>query len=396
MLMRVVVACAAIVLATGAWRASEGVTSEHGITARSDARDTTLERIAVAPRNGETIYRTTCTACHGVDGAGAPRTTVGFSNPLPDFTDCNFASREARSDWAAIIRDGGPVRSFSRIMPAFRDLLTPDEIKRVVAYLKTFCSDRRWPQGELNLPLAQRVEKAFPEDEIVLTSNIATKGPGSVSNDIIFEKRFGARDQIEVDVPFSFVQRPGGSSWIGGLGDVSIVPKHVFFNNSATILSGSAGVILPTGDQANDLGSGTTAFEGNVLLGQILPSRSFFQFQGNLEIPTDLSRAPRSAFWGGALGTTIPFGPISRLWSPMIEVTGQRDLVSGAPVEWNVAPQFQITLSALQHVRANIGVDIPLTQRDSRHAQILAYVLWDTFDGPLLQGWKGWCPGCQP
>jgi hypothetical protein len=56
---------------------------------------------------------------------------------------------------------------------------------------------------------------------------------------------------------------------------------------------------------------------------------------------------------------------------------------------------MQVTLSALQHVRASIGVNVPVTQRDANHVQILTYVLWDTFVGPLTQFWHGWCPGCQ-
>ena len=351
---------------------------------------------ARADRTGEEIFRSTCIGCHGADGAGAPRTTVGFAVPLPDFTDCNFTTREARSDWTAIVRDGGPVRGLSRIMPAFRELLTSEEIARVVSYVQTFCRDKRWPRGELNVPLAQTVEKAYPEDEMVLTSAVDTKGPGSVSSHLIFEKRLGARDQLEIDMPFGFMGREG-QSLVGGLGDISIVPKHVFFNSpaSGTIVSGSAGVILPTGDRSKDFGSGTTAFEANVLGAQLLPRRSYLQFQGGVELPTDRSRAEQSASWGLALGTTIPFGPISRAWSPMVEVTGSRDLVGGAPVEWNVVPQFQLTLSALQHVRASLGVDIPLTERDARRSQLLFYVLWDTFDGSLFEKWKGWCPGCE-
>jgi len=349
-----------------------------------------------ADRTGEEIFRTTCIGCHGADGAGAPRTTVGFGVPLPDFTDCNFTTREARSDWAAIVRDGGPVRGLSRIMPAFRDLLTPAEIERVVLYVQTFCQDKRWPRGEFNVPLAHDVEKAYPEDEMVLTSAIDTKGPGSVSNHLIFEKRFGARDQLEIDLPFGFSGREG-QSWVGGLGDISIVPKHVFLSSiaSGTIVSGSGGVILPTGDRSKELGSGTTAFEVNVLAAQLLPRRSYLQFQGGVELPTDRSRAEQSASWGAALGTTVPFGPISRTWSPMVEVLGSRDLVSGASVEWNVVPQLQLTLSAPPHVRASVGVDIPVNQRDERRAQLLMYVLWDTYDGSLFEKWKGWCPGCQ-
>ena len=371
---------------------------ELGHVTAPASRDSSLyRRHSGAPSTGEEIFRATCAACHGVDGAGAPRSTVGFAVPLPNFTDCYATTAEMTVDWAAVIRDGGPVRGFSRIMPAFRDLLTPEQIRSVVAYMRTLCRDRRWPLGEFNVALAQTTEKAFPEDEFVLTSAAATREPESVENHLIYEKRFGIRTQLEVDMPFGFVERPDGASWAGGLGDVSVAGKHVFLASmaSGTIVSGLAGVVLPTGDQATGLGTGTTAFEGFILGAQLLPSRSFFQFQGGVTLPVDLSRAPRSAFWAGALGTTVAVGPISRIWSPIIELTGTRDLVSGAPVDWNTVPQFQVTLSALQHVRANVGVNIPLTHRDTRSTQILAYVLWDMADGPLFTGWKGWCPGCE-
>lgn len=289
------------------------------------------------------------------------------------------------------------MRGFSRIMPAFRDLLTPEQIRRVVTYVRGLCTDPRWPHGEFNVPLAETTEKAFPEDEVVLTGALTTREPRSVDNHLIFEKRFGVREQVEVDVPFGWVGRAGGGSWAGGIGDVSITEKHVFVASpaSGTIVSSLAGVILPTGDQTLGLGTGTTAFEAYVLGAQLLPSRSFFQFQGGVVLPTNPSLAPRSSNWGGALGKTFAIGPITRIWSPIVELTGSRDLVSGAPTDWNVVPQFQVSLSALQHVRANLGVNIPLTQRDTRSATILAYILWDTADGPLLQGWKGWCPGCE-
>jgi mono/diheme cytochrome c family protein len=357
--------------------------------------------VRLAPRlspldSGQQIYRTTCVACHGANGAGAPQTTVGFTNALPDFTDCNFASRETSADWYAIVRDGGPVRGFSRIMPAFRYLLTPRQIQNVVAYVHTFCSDRRWPRGEFNLPLALVTEKAFPEDELVLTGLAETSGPASFENHLIYEKRFGARDQIELDTPFGFRNRPD-SSWLGGLGDISFTNKYVLFSSlqSGTILSGLAGIVLPTGSEALGLGTGVTTFEGALLGAQLLPHRSFLQYQGTIEIPTQLAIAPRAASWSAALGTSVPFTQITRLWSPMVEVTGSRDLVSGARAVWSVVPQMQVTLSALQHVRANIGVNVPVTERDANHVQILAYVLWDTFDGPLTQFWHGWCPGCQ-
>ena len=369
-----------------------------GYSSSATSRDSAAyHRRAVDASTGEEIFRTTCAACHGLDGAGAPRSTVGFAQPLPNFSDCSATSAEMTVDWAAVIRDGGPVRGFSRIMPAFRDLLTPEQIRRVAAYLRTLCPDRRWPVGEFNVALAQTTEKAFPEDEIVVASALATRAPRSVENHFIYEKRFGIRTQLELDFPFGFVARPGGASVAGGLGDISIAGKHVFVANlsSGTIVSGLAGVVLPTGDQAIGLGTGTMAYEGFLLGAQLLPARSFFQFQGGLTVPVDLTRAPRSTYWAGALGKTFGLGPITRIWSPMVELTGSHDLVSGAPVDWNVVPQFQVSLSALQHVRLGVGAVVPLTQRDTRSTLARAYLLWDIADGPLLSGWKGWCQGCE-
>ena len=368
----------------------------HGPGPVAIARPHALPLRGPAPYTGEEIFSATCAGCHAADGKGAPRSTVAFAVPVPDFTDCKATTAESTVDYAAVIRDGGPVRGFSRIMPAFRDLLTADQIQRVATYLRTFCPEPAWPRGELNVALALITEKAFPEDELLITSTASTRGPASIENHLIYEKRFGQRTQLEVDVPYGFVERPG-KSWVGGLSDASIAAKRVFYASSASgaILSGLGGVVLPTADARTGLGTGTTSFEAIVLGAKLLPARSYFQFEGGVNLPTDVSSTPRSAFWSGALGKTIAFGPITRIWSPMIEVAGSRDLTRGASVDWNVVPQFQLSLSALQHVRAGFGVNVPLTQRKTRDSQIMAYLLWDMADGPLLQGWKGRCTGCE-
>jgi hypothetical protein len=35
----------------------------------------------------------------------------------------------------------------------------------------------------------------------------------------------------------------------------------------------------------------------------------------------------------------------------------------------------------------NAGVRFPLTNAGSRQTEVLVYLLWDWFDGPLLGGW---------
>ena len=71
----------------------------------------------------------------------------------------------------------------------------------------------------------------------------------------------------------------------------------------------------------------------------------------------------------------------------MIEVQAKRELVGGEVWSWDLVPQFQVTLNTRQHVMANIGVLLPLTDADLRNTGLYFYVLWDWFDGGLFEGW---------
>ena len=44
----------------------------------------------------------------------------------------------------------------------------------------------------------------------------------------------------------------------------------------------------------------------------------------------------------------------------MLEVLGARSF--GAPTDWDVVPQLQVSLSGLQHVLLNVGLRIPVQQ----------------------------------
>lgn len=340
-------------------------------------------------RSGEELYRFACAACHGADGAGAPESQVGFDDPLPDFTDCSFNTPEAAADWFAVAHDGGPVRAFSRRMPAFGAALTAAELERTVAYLRGFCEDDTWPRGDLNFPRALVTEKAFPENEALLTTTIQTGTSREVTNALIYERRLGARSQWEVQIPVT-MQAAEDSRWRRGLGDVAVAVKHVLFHsmNSGTIVSAAGEVVLPTGKESEGLGSGVMKFEPFIAAGQMLGSSSFVQTQVGAEIPRLRERAEREAFWRGAVGTTFVQGEFGRSWTPIIELTAVRELEQGRPVEWDLVPQFQVSLSKRQHILVSGGLRIPLNERGERHVQALTYVLWDWFDGGLRDGWR--------
>jgi hypothetical protein len=128
-------------------------------------------------------------------------------------------------------------------------------------------------------------------------------------------------------------------------------------------------------------------FEPFVAFGQVLPRDGFVQAQAGVELPFDSDKGPREAFWRVALGRSFTEGRFGRTWSPMVELVAARELESGHAADWDLVPQMQVTLSTRQHIMASGGVRVPLNAREGRHTQIVFYLLWDWFDGPLFGGW---------
>lgn len=340
---------------------------------------------------GKQIFEAACIGCHGSNGKGALESSTAFERPatFPDFSDCSGSMRERENDYKAAIYYGGHGRGFSEIMPSFSEALTIPQIDKLVQYLRSFCAEPGWPKGELNFPRAMATEKAFPEDEAIITTAITTKGTPSVSNELAYEKRLGKLTQLELGIPFSAAKDSG--NWYGGVGDIRVGLKRVLGQSlrTGTILSAQGEVALPTGNRNRGFGNGVTLFETFGALGQALPGNSFVQVQAGMEFPTSSKNLPRATFWRTALGKSIQADRgLGRMWTPMVEFLADRDLVKGARTNWDVLPQFQVTLSKRQHIRANVGVRVPANNTAGRSTQVVFYLLWDWFDGGLREGWK--------
>jgi mono/diheme cytochrome c family protein len=357
------------------------VTAAPAAHAQSGARGLT---------SGAAIYQAGCAGCHGPNGEGAPPASTAFDRPatFPDFSDCASTTPELDVDWKATITHGGRGRGFSRIMPAFGDELTAAQIDAVIAHLRSLCREPSWPRGELNLPRPLRTEKAFPESETVYTMAFSAHRSPDLDSEVGYEQRLSLRDQLEVAVPFASVHDADGAR-VGGVGDVALGLKHVFFSSRHAIVSGQGEVVFPTGNTSKDLGSGVTTLGAFASYGQVLPASAFVQFQLGTDQPTDTASSPRTIFWRAAAGRSFrQEGGLGRLWSPMFEVVSDRDFGEGAAANVDVVPQFQVTLNRRQHVRVNVGLQIPATNTTGRSKQIVCYVLWDWFDGGLFEGWK--------
>lgn len=337
-----------------------------------------------APRTGREVYESTCIACHGPDGrAGVNLELEQIAKP-PDFTDCAFASREPDRGFLAVAHNGGPARGFSPLMPPWGTSFTEDELAQAIRHIRTFCTDARWPRGELNLPRPFVTAKAFPEDEAVVST---ASQSGSTVTKFIYERRFGPLNQFEVIVPISAV-RPTGSQRATGLGDAALEFKRTLVHSLARghIVSATAEFVLPTGDEARGLGGGTAVFEPFVTFGQILPGRSFIQAQAGFGLPFENGH-DKELFWRAAMGTSLEAPTFGRVWSPMVEILAARPLVARATTEWDVLPGAQLTLNTRQHVRVAGGVRLPVTDASRRNKTVMVYLLWDWYEGGFFSGW---------
>ncbi|HEY0875085.1 MAG TPA: cytochrome c [Vicinamibacterales bacterium] len=335
-------------------------------------------------RTGREIYESVCIACHGPDGRGGVNLELEKIVKPPDFTDCAFAAREPDRGFLAVAHDGGPARGFSPLMAPLGGAFTQEELQLAVSHIRTFCTDDRWPRGELNLPRPLVTAKAFPEDEMV----VSTAGQsGNVTTKIHYERRFGPVDMVEVILPVSSVQGPS-NGWSTSIGDLALEYKRTLAHSldRGNIFSLTGELVLPTGSQRRGLGKGYAVFEPFATFGQILPGDSFIQMQGGFAIPLEGGHDDE-VFWRTAVGKSFEQRRFGRVWSPMLEILLARPLGHDGKAAWDLLPGMQVTLNARQHVRLAGGVRLPVTDADVRKKSVIVYLLWDWYEGGFLQGW---------
>jgi len=319
-----------------------------------------------------------------------PQTTAGFKRPdtFPDFTRCDQTTAELNTDYKAVIVHGGPFRGFSQIMPAFGEALTDQQINAAIEYLRGFCTNTHWPRGELNLPRALVTEKAYPEDEVVLTESLKAQGAPQATTQAVYEQRFGVKNEIEITVPFTFQDQ--NHTYYGGFQDSTIGVKRAFFSSLRTgsIFALQGEVSLPVGNVKRGFGSGVTTFTPFAAYGQLLPANFFLEFQGGADLPVNTRKAPQDVFYNTVIGANIAQNKgLGRLWSPMVEFLGTRNLQTGATTSWDILPQVEVTINKRQHIRGDIGVRIPAANTAGRQVQVVFYLLWDWQEGKLTEGW---------
>jgi len=150
----------------------------------------TLATAGPADSAGAALYQAWCSQCHGKDGRGVAATQTRLSVLPANLADCRASTAETDARWTGIVRDGGAAFGLSLDMPAYGGAATPEQLRAVVRYIRSLCRERGWPPGELNFPRAFLAEKAYPENEAVISLH-------GREQQYIYERRLGRRAQLE-------------------------------------------------------------------------------------------------------------------------------------------------------------------------------------------------------
>jgi mono/diheme cytochrome c family protein len=330
---------------------------------------------------GEQIYGEACAACHGADGRGATGTRVDV--PLPDFTDCAFVTAESTANWVGLVRDGGPFLGLSPQMPAFGDALSEEQMRAAIAYVRSFCRDRRYPVADLNYRRPFLAEKAFPEDEAL---GVATFERGRYeragTTELLFEKRVGPRGQVEIAAPAGWVDPKDGSPQ-GGIGDIALAYKHALLAlpGPGTIVAAGGEIVTPTGNRNHGIGAGTLVGVPKLLFGQ---RAGPFVVQGDVraELPVDPARAERLMRYTAAL--QYPLGPYRRSPVPLLELEYSQGLARRVRDATVLAPGLYFPLSRRGHVAVAASALVPVAGTRPYDWAVGGFVLWEYRDGPFF------------
>ena len=90
------------------------------------------------PRTGKEIFEQMCAGCHGTRGDGGEGHSGGFSPVITTLANKEYMSQVPDDYLVLIIKKGGAYMGKIAAMPAWETRLSDEDIKRVVAHIRTF------------------------------------------------------------------------------------------------------------------------------------------------------------------------------------------------------------------------------------------------------------------
>jgi mono/diheme cytochrome c family protein len=312
---------------------------------------------------GDSLYSAWCSRCHGADAHGTPAASTRLSVPPADLASCAASTPETEAQWIGVVTRGGAAYGLSLDMPAFGEEegggATREQIRQVVHYVRSLCRERGWPPGELNFPRTFLVEKAYPENELVLVAHGAEE-------QAIYERRAGRRFQFEAEVValFDSLDRP----FEGGSASLKYNAWHSLDRRALATLG--VEVTPPLGRR--DRWEVEPYVAGGI-------ERARFDLQVQVVGSWEETEGVSGASYRVALGRR------TGRFTPMVEAGW--DVPRGAQSQLSLYPQLWFRLSRLGHVAGSIGAEVPARGVSPPRSRLIAFLLWDFGDAPLFHGW---------
>lgn len=95
--------------------------------------------VAGAAERAEDVYKTYCWQCHGMHGNGMGVNIPDMSVQPRDHTDSKEMSTRSDAELFKAIKEGGRSVDKSLLMPAWGGVLSDEQIKGLVGYLRQLC-----------------------------------------------------------------------------------------------------------------------------------------------------------------------------------------------------------------------------------------------------------------
>ena len=90
------------------------------------------------PAKGKEIFEQMCAGCHGTRGDGGEGHSGGFSPVITTLAKKEYMSQVPDDYLVLIIKKGGAYMGKIATMPAWEKRLNDDEIRSIVAHIRTF------------------------------------------------------------------------------------------------------------------------------------------------------------------------------------------------------------------------------------------------------------------
>ena len=324
---------------------------------------------------GRAVYQGNCAMCHGAGGSPDPDSPVvkGLGVMPADFSDPLFNSREPAGDWEMVVKYGGHAMGLAEQMPAQGEALSDEQVANVVAYIKSIVDTSDYPPGEMNLFLAVRTKKAFPEDEVVYAGRFTDQdGDNAWKNVLEIEKRIGSRGQGILEL----IHEAEGD--VSELAEVEVGYKHALSFSERYILSGAAVAAIPVEAE------GDGELQTYLAYGRVLSPSWIFQSSLRFKFPFEKASDGEVELAGIVHYVHSPW---PRRVFPALEVVATNSYKSeNGDLAWTAMPQIRIGLTRGGHVALNLGYELPLSDQ-SWDSRFYLTLLWDFADGSFFQGW---------